>query len=435
MPLTVKKPRVLIVEDDSAVAEDIQLRLQKLNYEPVGITHQGAEAITMTEALRPDLVLMDIQLNSVNDEIATAELIHKQFNLPVVFLATLITEDLLRQAKITEPFGYILKPFSERELHITLEIALYKHQIELRLREQFLHNEAILANMMDGVITINAEGLIESFNPAACTIFGYEEREVLGRNVSMLMPEPNHSRHDTYLQHYHSTGEARILGTPREMEALHKDGSVFPANLSVSKFTRGGKTTFIGMMRDITQHRAAENEIRRLAFFDVLTGLPNRRLLTDRLKLAMINSSRTGRHGCVMFLDLDHFKQINDTLGHSIGDELLLQTGKRLQACVREGDSVCRLGGDEFVVLLEHLSLRTDEARPQAEAIATKILNALREAYDLQGHAHMGTPSIGVALFVKNTESIDELLKKADTAMYQAKTAGRNTVCFFDAAV
>jgi diguanylate cyclase (GGDEF)-like protein/PAS domain S-box-containing protein len=429
------KPRILIVEDDAAVAEHIQLRLQKINFQPVGITTHSAEVITMVEALRPNLVLMDIQLQGVSDGITAAELIRKKFNLPVVFLTALMSEDILHQAKITEPFGYILKPFSDRELLITLEMALYKHQTELKLREQLLHNEAILANMMDGVITINTEGLIESFNLAASTMFGYEEREVLGHNVSMLMPEPDHSRHDIYLQHYHSTGEARILGAPREVEAQRKDGSTFPALLSVSKFTRSGKTTFIGMMHDITQQRANENEIRRLAFFDALTGLPNRRLLTDRLKLAMINSSRTGRHGCVMFLDLDHFKQINDTLGHSVGDELLLQTAKRLQACVREGDSVCRLGGDEFVVLLEHLSLREDEARPQAEAIATKILNALRDTYHLQGHAYMSTPSIGVALFVQNTESIDELLKKADAAMYQAKAAGRNTVRFFDPTV
>ncbi len=426
------KPKILIVEDDPSVAEHIHLQLQNLAYESVGIARESSQAIAMAEDLRPDLVLMDTSLNNENNGITAAEQIHSRCHLPIVFLTGIQSEEILTHTKNTQSFGYIVKPFSERELAITLELALYKHQAESKLHEAAQHNADILANMMDGVITINPQGYMESFNLAATSIFGYAEHEVLGKNVSMLMTEPNHSHHDSYLQHYHDTGEARILGKPREVEGLRKDGSIFPANLSVSKFTRSGKTTFIGMIRDITQRRADENEIRRLAFYDALTGLPNRRLLTERLKLAMINSGRTGRHGCVMFLDLDHFKQINDTHGHNIGDELLIQAAKRLQACIREGDSVCRQGGDEFVILLENLGLAQKEAMTQSRAIANKILHSLRQEYTLQGHTCLSTPSIGVALFLSNTENIDNLLKKADVAMYQSKAAGRNTVYFFD---
>jgi diguanylate cyclase (GGDEF)-like protein len=172
-----------------------------------------------------------------------------------------------------------------------------------------------------------------------------------------------------------------------------------------------------------------------LAFHDALNGLPNRRLLLDRLRQAMLASARTGARGALMFLDLDNFKQLNDTLGHDVGDLLLLQVATRLQACVREGDSVARLGGDEFVVLLEALSRDDHDAATQAEAIAGKILEAFATLFDLQGHAYDSTASIGIEVFTGSQISQDDLLKRADMAMYQAKTAGRNTSRFFDPAM
>lgn len=185
-------------------------------------------------------------------------------------------------------------------------------------------------------------------------------------------------------------------------------------------------------LRDITQQRHDEEEIRRLAFYDPLTNLPNRRLLMDRVRQAMINSARHGRHGALMFLDLDHFKLLNDTLGHDVGDELLQQVATRLRMCIRESDSVARLGGDEFVVLLEDLSPNPNDAASHAELVAHKILDLLAQPYRMRGHLHNSTPSIGIVVFFEDHETIDELLKKADVAMYQAKSAGRNTARFFD---
>jgi len=303
------------------------------------------------------------------------------------------------------------------------------------LRESDLHNQTILDNIVDGVITINAQGRMESFNKAASTIFGYAPEEVLGRNVAMLMPQTHGSHHDGYLQHFQRTGEARVIGKPRELEGQHRDGSVFSMSLSVSQIARSGQPIFIGIARDITQHRQDMEKIRRLAFYDPLTGLPNRRLLMDRVKQGMVTSHRTGQHGAVMFLDLDHFKRLNDTLGHDVGDVLLQQVAERLKHCVREGDSVARLGGDEFVMLLGALSIYTHEAAVQAETVANKILGALGQPYELLGHTYTSTPSIGIVVFMEDQETMDELLKKADVAMYQAKAAGRNTVRFFDPAM
>ena len=303
------------------------------------------------------------------------------------------------------------------------------------LHDTALHKQTILDSMADGVVTINAQGLIESFNPAACGIFGYAADEVLGCNVSMLMPEPHWSHHDDYLSHYRNTGEARVVGHLREVQGLRKDGSEFPISLSVSRLVHAEKTTFVGLIRDISRMRMAEEEIRRLAYFDSLTGLPNRRLLMDRLQQAMLDSTRAARHGALMFLDLDHFKLLNDSQGHIAGDLLLQHVTTRLATCIREGDSVARLGGDEFVVVLAGLSVSKDEAVIDAEGIAHKILGVLSQPYQLHGSTYTGTASIGIVLFLGEHESMDELLKKADVGMYQAKSAGRNAARFFDSAM
>lgn len=426
------KPRILVVEDEAIVARDLQQVLLELGYQPVGLTPRAEEAITLVDELRPDLILMDIQLAGPMDGITAAQTIRTKFALPVVFITAFAAENILARAKLTEPFGYILKPYSERELHTVIEMALYKHQTEMGLRESMMHTQAILDNMIDSVITISEQGLMESFNKAASAMFGYMPEEAIGRNVSMLMPEPHRTHHDSYLEHYKNTGQIRIIGTPRELTGRRKDGSNFPMILSVSKVSRSEKITFVGLIRDITRSRESEQEIRRLAFFDSLTGLPNRRLLTDRLKHAMQTSIRTGRYMALMFLDMDHFKQLNDTLGHDIGDELLQQVAARLQSRVRDGDSVARLGGDEFEVLLEALGTDSHEAATQAEAIANKLLEALRQPYYLRQHSHICTPSIGIVVFMGDRTTVDELYKMADIAMYQAKYSGRNAIKFFD---
>ena len=188
----------------------------------------------------------------------------------------------------------------------------------------------------------------------------------------------------------------------------------------------------VGFARDITERKATEEEVRRLAFYDTLTHLPNRRLLVDRLQQAIASSARSGKQVAVLFIDLDNFKILNDTLGHGIGDLLLQQVAKRLEHCVREGDTVARLGGDEFVVILEDLSGEVFEGARQVEIIGEKIHAELVRPYDLDGHQTNSTPSIGITLLTDRETTFEELMKRADMAMYQAKGAGRNTLRFFD---
>ncbi|MCZ2407923.1 MAG: EAL domain-containing protein [Burkholderiales bacterium] len=187
-----------------------------------------------------------------------------------------------------------------------------------------------------------------------------------------------------------------------------------------------------GYALDITDRKQAAQEIERLAFYDPLTRLPNRRLLLDRLQRQVLSGQRTQQHGALLFIDLDNFKDLNDTLGHDMGDQLLAQVAARLSASVRECDTVARFGGDEFVVLLEGLDASEEQAARQAEIVARKLLMALNQPFELAGREHYSTPSIGLTLFGPERQSVDELLKRADLAMYEAKAAGRNTHRFFD---
>jgi diguanylate cyclase (GGDEF)-like protein/PAS domain S-box-containing protein len=293
-----------------------------------------------------------------------------------------------------------------------------------------LYRQAILDSMVDGLVTVDRGGRIHSFNNAACKMMGRDAYTEHPHCLSDLLGATLLTDAQGHLDILSAAENAH--GSTIEIKGMDRSGLTRPISLSVSRIPASQPETFVVVLRDITQQRLDEEEIRRLAFYDPLTNLPNRRLLIDRVRQAMLNSTRIGRHGALMFLDLDHFKLLNDTLGHDVGDDLLQQVAARLRQCVREGDSVARLGGDEFVVLLENLSPSATEAANHAEVVAHKILELLSQPYYLRGRVHSSTPSIGIVVFLGDQDSIDELLKKADVAMYQAKSAGRNTARFFD---
>jgi diguanylate cyclase (GGDEF)-like protein/PAS domain S-box-containing protein len=219
-----------------------------------------------------------------------------------------------------------------------------------------------------------------------------------------------------------------------ELERHASDGQAVWISVSgIPVYDERGKFQgYRGVGRNITARRIAEHKIEQLAFYDELTGLPNRRLLSDRLHAALATVARNHRHGALIFIDLDNFKDLNDTQGHDMGDLLLQQVAQRLRDCVREIDTVARLGGDEFVVMLEELNPYAGEAALQADGTGRKILGSLNQPYELRGLHHHSTPSIGIALFHDRMQSVDELLKRADLAMYQAKAAGRNALRFYD---
>lgn len=459
-------------------------------------------------------------------------------------------------------FGFNLAPNTELSATIIcmLGIVIYVFSIanlvfagNIELRNTKKRLRAVLDGVESGVIAISEQGIVESFNQTAEAIFGYAAAEVLGKNVSMLMPEPFSSEHDGHIESYLRSGVRRIVGRKREFLGRRKDGSLFdlavgvdearlndrkvfigsvrditvskaketelriaaaafeslepmivtdargtilrvnrafidntgytaeecigqnprllkshrhdaafyeemwhtllkagswegeiwdrrkngevyPKWLSISavKDAKGTVTHYVGTHQDITERKQAEQRIAELAYYDQLTGLPNRTLLLDRLKQVVTASARSDSHAALLFIDLDNFKTLNDTLGHDQGDLLLKLVAQRLTQCVRAGDTVARLGGDEFVAVLADMGIDPQDAANRTEAVGEKVLAALNRSYPLDTAAYQSTPSIGVTLFKGNQTSIDDVMKQADLAMYKAKDAGRNALRFFD---
>ena len=296
--------------------------------------------------------------------------------------------------------------------------------------EEQMQIAATAFEAQEGIIITDARQTILRVNRAFTDITGYTAEEVVGRTPHLL----NSGHHDAGFframwAQIHSDGFWQ-----GEIWSRRKGGDLYPESLNITavRNSAGQVTHYVGTMTDITQRKEAERQIEHLAFYDLLTGLPNRRLFVDRLQQAMAGSARSHRMGALLFIDLDNFKLVNDTCGHDIGDRLLTEVAHRLTTCVRDGDTISRLGGDEFVAMLEHLSESPQEAAAQARGVAGKILDHLNQPYTIAGRTHHSTPSIGATLFVGSSDSVDELLKQADIAMYQAKAAGRNTLRFFD---
>jgi diguanylate cyclase (GGDEF)-like protein/PAS domain S-box-containing protein len=302
---------------------------------------------------------------------------------------------------------------------------LNRLQAEARNRLQ----ASLLDKAHDAISVTGIDARITYWNRGAERLFGWTSDEATGKTKAELLIVSYAeflSAYETVLQHGEWSGE---------MRKRDKDGRsvTVESHLTLVSEDDGRPQSVLEIETDITQRKESEREIISLAFFDPLTRLPNRRLLLDRLGHALATCARNGRSGALLFLDLDNFKSLNDTLGHDKGDMLLEQVARRLMTRVpRASDTVARHGGDEFVILLEDLSARAAEAAAQAERVAEKLLSAFNSPFELDDHQHHTTPSIGVALFDKHMGNVDEVLKRADLAMYQAKAAGRNTIRFFD---
>ena len=305
-----------------------------------------------------------------------------------------------------------------------------KRALELIIANNELSIAATAFQSQGGIFVTDANNVVLRVNRAFTTITGYSEQELLGKTSHLLSTGLDDTTfHVEMWKAVNETGE-----WAGEIWNQRKNGDMYPEQMTITaaKDANGKVTNYIVNLTDITLSKAAAEEIQQLAFFDHLTKLPNRRLLVDRIKHALASSARGGWIGALLFIDLDHFKTLNDTLGHDFGDLLLQQVSARLVSSVREGDTVARIGGDEFVIVLEGLSQQTIEAAAETKVIGDKIIAALNKPYQLGLHLHYSAPSIGVTLFQDHLLGIEELLQQADIAMYQAKKAGRNNMRFFD---
>jgi diguanylate cyclase (GGDEF)-like protein/PAS domain S-box-containing protein len=281
---------------------------------------------------------------------------------------------------------------------------------------------------MDAVALNRAfDGAYMDCNLAFLNLTGYEREEVIGRKSSDLNIWNDINDREKMLEILKRNGMCRNF----EAQFRKKNGGIIWGLMSASIVELDGEACLLSVTRDMSEVKMAENEIRRLAYYDPLTGLPNRRALLERLQQALAYDRRNSRKRALLFLDLDDFKTLNDTLGHHAGDLLLEEVARRITSCIRETDTASRIGGDEFVVMLESLSDSAEEAAAQAKNVAEKILARIAEPYTLLGRECVSTSSIGITVFGYAKESGTQILQQADIAMYQAKTAGRNTIRFF----
>ncbi|MDP3210056.1 EAL domain-containing protein [Methylotenera sp.] len=310
---------------------------------------------------------------------------------------------------------------SERNLALK---TIQKHDKKLR---------AVIDGAFDAILTIDTAGLLVEFNPAAERIFGYKKDEVIGKLMSeLIIPARYRTAHHAGHQQYVMSGVKHIFNQRIELVAMRADGSEFPIELTLTALKDADLSLVTGFVRDISEQKKARQEIENFAYYDALTALPNRRLLIDRYQHAILIAQRASTYCGLLFIDLDKFKTLNDTKGHDVGDQLLIEVAKRVQNTVRAGDTVARLSGDEFVVIIENLDASATVAYQQVSEVAQKLLAELNKPYYLSFFEFVTSASIGITLFNDNQLTFEDHLRHADTAMYLSKDSGGNTYRFYD---
>jgi diguanylate cyclase (GGDEF)-like protein/PAS domain S-box-containing protein len=431
------RPKILAVDDNPANLLSIRTVLKGLDME-LHEAGNGFDALSMSLAEDYALILLDGLMPDM-DGFEVCEQLRanpRTVETPVIFLTEAYknVEDNIR-GYVAGATDYLAKPIDDHVLKAKVQVflRLYRQQRALQKANEELRIAAIAFDSQEGIVVTDAHSIILRINRAFTELTGYSQDEAVGRTPSLLKS----GHHDEVF--YQGLWQALLRDNYWQGEIWNrrKNGEIYPEWLTITAVLNpAGQTShYVGVFSDITQRKAAEEQILQLAFYDPLTQLPNRRLLMDRLGQAKLASTRSHCYGAILFIDLDQFKQLNDTRGHDVGDLLLIEVAQRLRNCVREIDTVARLGGDEFMVILEDLGQEAGLAAAHARAVGEKILASTKQPYSLNGYIHHTTASIGISLFHNSDANVEALLKYADTAMYEAKSAGRDTLRFFDPAM
>jgi diguanylate cyclase len=395
--------RILIVEDEVVVALELQHRLTGIGYEILGAVPSGQGAIDRARELRPDVVLMDIVLAGKMDGIEASETIRNGLDIPVIFLTAHADERTFERAKATQPFGYILKPFNERELQISIEMALYKHQKEKTAREREEWLTATLTSIGDAVITVDIRSYVTFMNAAAELLTGWDLKDVVGSKATDLW----RIIQDDGLMDRSSITSRAVL----EALLVNKQGKEIPVDYNVApiKNYRGEVTGTVFVLRDITERKATEERIRYLSFHDRLTDLYSRDYFEEELK--RLDTPRELPLSLIMG-DVNGLKLVNDVFGHQEGDVLLRKIADALKTSCRKEDMVARWGGDEFVVLLP----RTTEAH--AVEFAKRVRKLCGET---DGVPIYPSIALGIAVKEEPNQDLRNVMKAAEDKMYRNK--------------
>ena len=462
--------RIMIVEDEPSAAAALHDLLETMGYSVCAQASTGQEALDLAEARRPDLILMDIVLPGPMDGIEAASRIREKLKIPIVFNTAYDERERLERAKLVEPFGYLVKPYQARDVRSTIEMGLYKARMDeqrlqaeaalrqahdelekrveertaelteanvnllreiderKRYEEQLQLAASVFENTIEGIIITDQQGTIESVNAAFTAITGYQPEEVVGRNPSLL--QSGRQGREFYERLWRQLlKEGQWSG---EIWNRRKSGEAYPQWLAITMLRNeaGEISRFVGVFHDITDIKQSEEQLKYQAHYDALTGLPNRQLFNDRLNNALAQARRNRNRLAVLFLDLDHFKNINDSLGHPTGDVFLQKVAERLKSCCREEDTVARLGGDEFILILPGVKGAQD-----AVTFVQRVMDYFAEPITLSGQKIFPRASIGITLFPFDGQDPETLVRNADMAMYKAKEKGRNTYAMFTEAM
>jgi diguanylate cyclase (GGDEF)-like protein/PAS domain S-box-containing protein len=438
-------PRILLVDDEPRLLSSLYELLRDRDYHLVTASC-GAEALAHLERVRFDLVLLDLRLPDMSGHDIMDFINEKQIEADVIVMSGEVGIDAAIGALKRGAYDYLRKPYSREELLKTVANALQQRRLELanlRIASQLENSEKLYRYLVDSspdiIYTLNHEGRFTFVNDRAYQLLGFAREDLIGKHYSILVHEEDLER-ARYVFNERRVDERASRNVELRLKC-HAGGSqdrTFNNTLMTISLNSIGmhvpdhdvkKLEFFGtygVARDITDRKRAEEVISYQAYHDILTDLPNRMLFKDRLGLAVIQAKRKLTELAVMFIDLDRFKLVNDTLGHVKGDELLQQVSLRLKDCLRRGDTLARQGGDEFTIVLPELRDRED-----ARIIADKFLECLVKPFDLDGHEVHISASIGIAIYPGDGESIDELLRHADIAMYQVKALGKNGHSFY----
>jgi diguanylate cyclase (GGDEF)-like protein/PAS domain S-box-containing protein len=420
---------IMLVEDEIIVAMDMKQRLETMGYTVVAHATSGAEAVRIAREARPNLILMDIKIRGEMDGIETAAKIRELQDIPVIYVTAFADEATLKRASLTEAFGYLIKPIEDRELRSVIEVALYKHQMEMKLRESEERYALAARASNDGIWDWNLITAQVYYSPRWGELLGIEETHKLSSPQEWL------SRvHPEDIQRLNLAIDDHLQAiTPRlecEYRMMHEDGGYrWMQCHGLALFDSHKKPLRLaGSQSDISVRKQIEDQLIHRTLHDDLTQLPNRALFLDRLRMALLQTQRSESiFAAVLFLDIDHFKVVNDSLGHVSGDKLLDAFSARLKECLRPGDTIARFGGDEFAILVDGI-----KKGEEAVQIADRVCTALRKPFSIEGHELFTTASIGIVFVTSQSQSVEDLLRDADSAMYYAKYKGRARYEVFD---
>lgn len=442
--MSINEQKILVVDDDPVVLKSLKDLLAIRGFNP-NAAIGGQEAICQLNQNDYDLVLLDLHMPYVSGHDVMDHINSNKIDTSVIIVSGETSFEAAKNACTQGAYDFLRKPYATDELIITITNALKEKRLKkqnLFMQQQLSESERlhryIVNTSPDIIYILDQDGHFTFINERIESLLGYSKEEIVGKHYSFLV------HHDDMEQAKYVFNERRIgtraaknielrLKCKDDGKSRHFNNRTLPIELSAMGMYAGDKQTSssytgtYGVARDVTERKIAEETINFQAYHDLLTKLPNRALLRDRLSLAISQAKRENEKLAVMFLDLDRFKNINDSLGHMIGDELLQQVSIRLKECIRAADTLARFGGDEFTLMLPKLH----NGREDASKLAQKITDTLKQPFNVEGHELYVSASIGIALFPNDGLNIDSLIKHADVAMYHVKGQGKNGYQFY----